>query len=105
MFRILAFSDYRIQDLDRLLRYVRRNNSVYDVFVYAGDDVRRFVEEGKNYFEEIGKHSKHSVLAVVGNDDTSDCKEVLRKKNVHDLHEEPYLVDKYAFLGQEGSTG
>ncbi|KXA93197.1 hypothetical protein AKJ66_02610, partial [candidate division MSBL1 archaeon SCGC-AAA259E22] len=30
---------------------------------------------------------------------------VLRKKNVHDLHEEPYLVDKYAFLGQEGSTG
>ena len=40
--RILAFSDWRVQDIEQLIDYLRRLEEKPDVIVYAGDDIRRF---------------------------------------------------------------
>lgn len=103
--RILTFSDYRIQDISKLIEYVRKMVFKPDVIVYAGDDLERFEEGSKNLFSQLGELAEHGVLAVAGNDDTRDCKRVLCAKHVHDLHEKPYIIGDIAFVGQEGSRG
>lgn len=40
--KILAFSDWRVQDIEQLIDYLRRLEEKPDVIVYAGDDIRRF---------------------------------------------------------------
>ncbi|MFW6047606.1 MAG: ribonuclease H-like domain-containing protein, partial [Candidatus Woesearchaeota archaeon] len=39
---IFAFSDWRVQNIDNLINYVKNSSRVPDVIVYAGDDVCRF---------------------------------------------------------------
>ena len=103
--KILAFSDYRVQDINKLIRYIREMVPKPDVIVYAGDDLNRFEEEGRNLFSQLGEFAEHGVLAIAGNADTLDCKRVLNAKHVHDLHEKPYIIGDIAFVGQEGSGG
>ena len=104
-FRILSFSDYRTQDINKFLDYIRNLDYKPDVIIYAGDDVRRFYADGTNLFEEIGKFSRHGVLAVVGNDDTLDVKRIISGSHVRDIHEAPFVVGNFAFIGQEGAVG
>ncbi|MGA2663607.1 MAG: TM0106 family RecB-like putative nuclease [Nitrososphaerales archaeon] len=40
--RVLAFSDYRIQDVDVLLDFVQRMDKKPDLILYGGDDIDRF---------------------------------------------------------------
>jgi len=41
--KILAFSDYRVHDINELLDFVKGLKEKPDLIVYAGDDIRRFV--------------------------------------------------------------
>lgn len=103
--RILAFSDWRVQSIGDLLSFVKDLKTPLDLILYGGDDIRRFEKKGTNYFTELSKHTKQrKVLVVVGNDDSHDVKTVLRAKNVHDLHERPFVYHNLAFLGLEAST-
>jgi len=105
MLNILAFSDWRTQKISDIFSVLENMNERIDYILYAGDDVGRFFDEGINYFTEISEYTiQNQVLAVVGNDDTSAIKHVLKSKNVHDLHDNPFLYDKYAFIGLEGAT-
>jgi len=40
--KILAFSDWRVQDIEQFIDYLERLDENPDVIVYAGDDIRRF---------------------------------------------------------------
>ncbi len=40
--KILAFSDWRVQNIDELIDYVKNLDFIPDVITYAGDDVNRF---------------------------------------------------------------
>lgn len=40
--RIIAFSDYRTQSLEELLKFFRSIEPKPDVILYAGDDIKRF---------------------------------------------------------------
>ncbi len=44
------------------------------------------------------------VLAVAGNDDFPETKIVLKAKNVHDLHNSPFVHQNFVFIGVEAST-
>ena len=40
--KILAFSDWRVQDINLLIEYLDGLKELPDVIVYAGDDISRF---------------------------------------------------------------
>ncbi len=40
--KILAFSDYRVQDIDLLIQFIKKRNIQPDLILYAGDDIERF---------------------------------------------------------------
>ncbi|KKM71500.1 hypothetical protein LCGC14_1429930 [marine sediment metagenome] len=40
--KILAFSDWRVQDIEQFIDYLERLKEKPDVIVYAGDDLERF---------------------------------------------------------------
>lgn len=40
--KILAFSDYRVHDIEALLKYVKDLKEKPDIIIYAGDDIIRF---------------------------------------------------------------
>jgi len=119
--RILAFSDWRIQNIEMLIKYIEELDQEPDVIVYAGDDIERFNKipvakipkdfreifvngANTNYFEKIAKYSKHGLVAVAGNDDPPFITNAIRGKNVYNIFEKPLIIDDYAFIGQEGST-
>jgi Icc-related predicted phosphoesterase/uncharacterized protein YprB with RNaseH-like and TPR domain len=103
--RILAFSDWRVQDPKDAVQYAKALQEPVDIIVYAGDDLMRFEQPGVNYFSELARLCKAGVLlAVAGNDDTSEQKIVLSKQNVWDLCKQPFIYGGIAFLGVEGST-
>jgi len=130
--RILAFSDYRVQDIDLLVDFIQKMQKKPDIILYAGDDIDRFVEhklirdtkhtiwikrgkirtklhmmkKGKmirNRFEEIASLSKFGFCAVIGNDDFPDKIESIRGKNVHSVQEKPFIFGNYAVIGIEGA--
>jgi len=120
--RILAFSDWRIQSIEMLIEYIEELDKEPDIIVYAGDDIQRFnripnpkTTEGCqkefpndaqniNYFEIIAQYSKHGLVAVAGNDDPPFITNAIQGKNVYNIFKEPFIVDDYVFIGQEGST-
>ncbi|MDG6249512.1 ribonuclease H-like domain-containing protein [Methanocalculus sp.] len=120
--RILAFSDWRIQSIEMLIEYIEELDKKPDIIVYAGDDIRRFnkIPENKssekfreefytdtpncNYFEKIAQYSKHGLVAVAGNDDPPLITNAIQGKNVYNIFKEPFIVEDYIFIGQEGST-
>ena len=118
--RILAFSDYRVQDIDLLVDFIQKMQKKPDIILYAGDDIDRFVEHeliksselryeinrGKmirNRFEEIASLSKLGLCAVIGNDDFPNVREFIRGKNVHSVQEKPFIFGNYALIGIEGA--
>ncbi|MFA4946777.1 MAG: ribonuclease H-like domain-containing protein [Candidatus Micrarchaeia archaeon] len=100
----MAFSDWRIQDVQLPLNEAKRLKP--DLVVYAGDDVNRFWNKSSklNLFEEIAKHTKYGLVGIVGNDCSSEDKRILKGEKVFDLHEKPMMFDKIGFLGLEGGT-
>ena len=120
--RILAFSDWRTQSIEALIEYIENLDKKPDVIVYAGDDISRFNDipisqidpdlpieffddsPDVNYFEIIAKLSKYGLVAVGGNDDLPFSTTAIQGKNVHNIFENPLVVDDYVFIGQEGST-
>jgi len=129
--KILAFSDYRVQDIDLLMDFIQKMDEKPDLILYAGDDIDRFVERklipdpkplqilrrgkvinihiirrGKvirNRFGEIASLSKLGLCAVIGNDDHPDVRENIRGKNVYSVHEKPFVFGNYAVIGIEGA--
>jgi len=84
---------------------VHKLNQPLDFILYAGDDVARFQDGGTNYFAELSKLTKQGkVLAVIGNDDIPDVRRVLDAEGVHDLHEDPFSLGDFGFIGLEAST-
>jgi len=147
---IIAFSDWRVQDIELFLDYLEGLEEKPDVIVYAGDDIERFnrvpyrflpnelkkeyrrqfiweyeefedlgkkalekiilqyeVSNGSeiNQFEKVANYSKYGLCVVAGNDDSSYIKEAIRGKNVYDVHENPVIIDNFAIIGVEGSSG
>lgn len=148
--KILAFSDWRVQDIEHFIDYLGRLDEKIDVIVYAGDDIRRFnrveyeflpskvkkrireqsIKNNESYgklekktlediirqsdieyksnvnkFEKIAKNSKYGLCVVAGNDDPPYLKRAINGKNVYDVHDTPFIIDDFAIIGVEGSTG
>ena len=117
--RIIALSDYRVQDISLLLDFVKTVDPKPNLILYAGDDVERFHAKGRNFFEELASLSTHGLCAVLGNDppenedseedaiqaipDTKTLRSYIRGTNVHEVHETPFVIGKYAVIGSEGS--
>ena len=92
MIRILAFSDWRVQKISDIFNFIEHLEDPIDFILYGGDDVGRFEDEGVNYFTNLSRYTRQNkVLAVVGNDDFPEVKKVLESKNVHNLHEKPFI--------------
>jgi Icc-related predicted phosphoesterase len=103
--KILAFSDWRSQNIDDIFRFIETISEPIDVILYAGDDVRRFHSDKINYFTKLAKYTRQKkVLAVIGNDDGQIGKSILQGKNVYDIHEEPMIIGDFGFMGLEGAT-
>ncbi len=102
-FRILAFSDYRVQSQRDLYDYIQGMSDKPDVIVYAGDDVNRFEQDGENIFENyIANYTSFGLFGVIGNDSIPEDKKILSSNGVHDLNEEPMVADEFIFFGIEG---
>jgi uncharacterized protein YprB with RNaseH-like and TPR domain len=107
---IVAFSDYRVQDIDTLVDFIKGFVYKPDLILYAGDDIGRFVKRdggsGKivaNRFEEFAALSRYGLCAVIGNDDSYAAKECIMGKNVYDVHKDPFIVEDFAIIGVEGA--
>jgi Icc-related predicted phosphoesterase len=70
--RIVAFSDYSVQDISVFMTWLRRLPAKPDLILYAGDDIERFHVGKRNLFEEIASLSTHGLCAVLGNDLAQD---------------------------------
>ncbi|HET6842372.1 MAG TPA: ribonuclease H-like domain-containing protein [Candidatus Angelobacter sp.] len=118
--RIVAFSDYRVQDISLLLEYVRSLEPPPDLLLYAGDDVERFQTNSRNFFEQLAACAVNGLCAVIGNDETEAEGEVQRRaidfekavnrerayiqgKKVYNVHETPLIVGEYVVIGNEGA--
>lgn len=103
--RIMAFSDWRVQNISDI-NYLLKKYGTVDLILYAGDDLLRFVEDGLNHFTEFSKFTNYGlVLAVIGNDEPYPyAKSVLKNEGIHDLYDQSVIVGDYAFLGLESST-
>ncbi len=103
--RLLCFSDWRVQPIEDVYRFLSTLDPKPDLILYAGDDIQRFQQKGINHFSELANYTnQHYVLAVVGNDDFVEYKAVLRAENVKDLYDSAFVFGDFAFLGLEGST-
>lgn len=101
--RVLAFSDWRVQNIDNVFQFIARIEPV-DFILYAGDDIGRFEDEGLN-FSELSRYTRSGqVLAVIGNDDVYAQKIVLKGKGIHDLYDQSFIYHNFAFIGLESAT-
>ena len=148
--KILAFSDWRVQNIEQFIDYLERLKEKPDVIVYAGDDIERFnyvpymalpkilrnryreelvkiqepfgkfdkniieniilqneieYKKDENKFEKIANFSRYGLLAVAGNDDPYYRKKAIYGEKVVDIHDNSVIIDDYAVIGIEGSTG
>lgn len=103
--RIMAFSDWRVQNISDIDPLLKEYGPV-DLVLYAGDDLLRFVEDGLNHFTEFSKLTNYAlVLAVIGNDEQYPyAKSVLESEGIHDLYDQSVIIGDYAFIGLESST-
>jgi Icc-related predicted phosphoesterase/uncharacterized protein YprB with RNaseH-like and TPR domain len=103
--RLLCFSDWRVQPINDIYRFLDTLDPKPDYILYAGDDIGRFQQDGVNHFSELANYSiQHCVIAVAGNDDIALYKTVLAKDNVHDAHDNVLVSGDFVFVGLEGST-
>ena len=79
--RLLAFSDWRAQRIGDIIKFLHGIQKPIDFILYGGDDIRRFEQDGINYFSRLSEYARSKrVLAVIGNDDTYIQKRVLSAK-------------------------
>jgi len=120
--RIIAFSDWRIQSIDKLIDYFGNLEEKPDLIVYAGDDISRFnrstgakdvrkthgsrneMMSSVNYFEELARYSNNGLLVVAGNDDSPNDVKSIRGKRVLNIHNNPVKVKGRVFIGLEGAV-
>ncbi len=103
--KILCFSDWRTQRVSSVLEFIEfynttRNYSI-DLALYGGDDTLRFKEDWSNIAE---KTSLKKVLAVIGNDEDDDARNVLINNCVVDLHKKSYAFEGISFIGLEAMS-
>jgi Icc-related predicted phosphoesterase/uncharacterized protein YprB with RNaseH-like and TPR domain len=103
--QIVAFSDYRVQDISLLLDFVKQLRPKPNLILYAGDDVKEFHRGSDNYFEQLAALSTHGLCPVLGNDDTpkGERGNDIRGANVYNVHKTTLIIGKYAVIGSEGS--
>jgi len=99
---IVAFSDWRVQDIGRLIRFLKTQKKP-DLILYAGDDIRRFRPHRVNLFEELAGLSGYGLCAVAGNDDAPATRELISGQNVHSVHSSALVVGGFAVVGVEGA--
>ncbi len=69
LIRVLCFSDWRVQTIEEVYKFLHTLGEKPDFILYAGDDLPRFQEEGINHFSELAQYTKQQrVLAVAGNE-------------------------------------
>ncbi|MCI0557772.1 MAG: ribonuclease H-like domain-containing protein [Nitrososphaera sp.] len=124
--KIIAFSDCRVQDLDKILLWVQSRTP--DLILYAGDDIARFrpdafpprfvpvypekyaddpeslrcPEETINYFEELADAARFGLCAVAGNDDEPSTRALIKGKKVFEVHSRPVEMKGWLIVGLEG---
>ena len=101
--RIVAFSDWRVQDIRELIRFIKAQKKRPDLILYAGDDVKRFRPAGRNLFQQIGKLSANGLCAVAGNDDPPACRDLIAGQHVYAVHSCALVLGRFAVVGAEGA--
>lgn len=102
--RILALSDWRVQDYRPLLRFLDSVAEI-DVIVYAGDDLDRLLANETLVSQMASRCAAQRLLFVAGNDDLPEDRDRLRCiESAHDLEQEPFCFKGIAFCGLEGTT-
>lgn len=102
--RLVAFSDYRVQDIQLLIEEIAKLSPPPDVILYGGDDICRFRPSSKeNLFESLAAHSRYGLCGVIGNDDEPAVARLLSGKMVFNVHRVPVILGDYAILGVEGA--
>src|SRR5437868_6565364 len=85
--RIVAFSDYRVQDIRLLYDFIKALNPRPDLILYGGDDVERFQPaEGINWFERLATLTTFGFCGVIGNDNQRVHRKLLCGERVYDVH-------------------
>ena len=74
--RIVGFSDWRVQDIGGLIRFLESQERP-DLSLHAGDDIGRFRPPYGNLFEELAGLSRYGLYAVAGNDDAPSARELI----------------------------
>lgn len=100
--RLVAFSDFRVQNLDSLVKFIKSQDRP-DLIVYGGDDIRRFHEGGTNFFERLADLSRFGLCAIAGNDDHPDTRSLITGQNVYSVHSCPLVLGCFAIVGIEGA--
>jgi Icc-related predicted phosphoesterase len=101
--RLVAFSDWLVQDTSLVEEEIAKFPAKPDVILYAGDDISRFREQGKNLFEDLARCSKYGICAVAGNDDFPGIRKSISGQSVFDVHASPVILGDFAVLGAEGA--
>ena len=102
--RLVAFSDYRVHDIELLIEELSKLRPRPDMILYAGDDVARFRPSGdKNLFEAIASCARYGLCAVAGNDDQPSVRELICGKSVFNVFLSPAVIGDYAVLGIDGA--
>jgi Icc-related predicted phosphoesterase/uncharacterized protein YprB with RNaseH-like and TPR domain len=102
--RLVAFSDYRVQDIELLIEELSKLQPRADLILYAGDDIERFRPPGgKNLFEAIAAQARYGLCAVVGNDELPSVRKLVSGKSVLNVHLSPAKLGTYAILGVDGA--
>lgn len=99
---IVGFSDWRVQDVRGLIRFLESQERP-DLILYAGDDIGRFRPPYENLFEELAGLSKYGLCAVAGNDDAPSAKELISGHNVYPVHSRALVLGGFAVVGVEGA--
>ena len=100
--RIVGFSDWRVQDIRGLIRFLETQKKP-DLILYAGDDIGRFRPQGENLLEELAGLSRYGLCAVAGNDDAPATRELITGRNVYPVHSRALVLGEFAVVGVEGA--
>lgn len=100
--RLVAFSDFRVQNLESLVKFLQLQDQP-DLILYAGDDIKRFHESGVNFFEKLAECSRYGLCAIAGNDGQPDVRKLICGRNVYSVHSCPVVLGRFAIVGIEGA--
>ncbi len=102
--RIVAFSDWRVGDIDLLGGAVERLQPPPDLILYGGDDISRFrPSDGRNLFERLAVCARFGLCAVAGNDELPVARRLISGKSVFNVHNRPVVLGEYAIIGVDGA--